>query len=148
MMNLQDIPKDYIFCPATNDTCPRAATCLRALALRALAGGNPKEWLVMRTLNPGYAQHPLKDCEYYRDSTPVRYAVGMMHMFDNIPLKQARELRRKVMGCFSCESYFYQSRKGERNITPAEQKSIENAFRAVGLSEAPQYDGSSDGYLW
>lgn len=58
-------------------------------------------------------------------------------MFEDLPLKQARIVRRQVMACFSCESYFYQSRKGERLITPDEQKAIEEVFHSAGVESLP-----------
>lgn len=30
----------------------------------------------------------------------------MMHLFDEVPVKQATEVRARVVGCFSCERYF------------------------------------------
>lgn len=147
MIPQQDIPKGYALCLSA-DACARHTTCLRALAAQALAESGQTEPAVVQAVNPNLGVSAGKSCPLYRDSHPVRYAWGMTHLFDDIPLKQARELRRKIMGCFSCETYFYQSRKGERPITPDEQKAITAAFRSTGLTDEPRYDRSSEGILW
>lgn len=148
MIQLQDIPKDYIHCPATADSCPRADTCLRALAARVLADSGSDTPNVIPTLNPNYALHPPKDCTFYRSSAPVRFARGMKRLFDDVPMRQGKLVRRRVMACFSCESYFYQSRKGERLITPAEQEAIARVFRSAGLSITPVFDSYENGIGW
>ncbi|WP_300814583.1 DUF6078 family protein [uncultured Bacteroides sp.] len=144
-----NMPKDYIYCPATDGTCPRAPHCLRAIAYRQLpateASAKPGP---IRIVHPACIVQAQDGCGYYRDSTPVRFARGMTTLFEDLPLKQARIVRRKVMACFSCESYFYQSRKGERLISPDEQKAIERAFRSAGVETAPQYDGYEEGFNW
>lgn len=144
-----NMPKDYIYCPAADGACPRAPQCLRAIAYRQLtateASAKPGP---IRIVHPACVARAADGCDYYRDSTPVRFARGMTNMFEDLPLKQARIVRRKVMTCFSCESYFYLSRKGERLITPAEQKAIRSAFRSAGVETAPQYDGYEEGVVW
>lgn len=144
-----NIPKDYIYCPAVDGVCPRAPQCLRAIAYRQLTATEaPAKPGPIRIVHPACVASAADGCEYYRDSTPVRFARGMTNMFEDLPLKQARIVRRKVMACFSCESYFYLSRKGERLITPAEQKAIRNAFRSAGVETAPQYDRYEEGVVW
>lgn len=144
-----DIPKDYIYCTATDGACPRAPHCLRAIAYRQLTATEaPAKLGPIRIVHPACVARAADGCDYYRDSTPVRFARGMTNMFEDLPLKQARIVRRKVMTCFSCESYFYLSRKGERLITPAEQKAIRSSFRSAGVETAPQYDGYEEGVVW
>lgn len=148
MIQLQDIPKDYIHCPATADSCPRADTCLHALAARVLADSGSDTPNVIPTLNPNYALHPPKNCTFYRSSAPVRFARGMKRLFDDVPMRQGKLVRRRVMACFSCERYFYYSRGGDRLITPKEQKAIANVFRKAGLPAAPKFDSYEEGILW
>jgi hypothetical protein len=70
----------------------------------------------------------------------VRYAKGITQLFEDLPLKQSRIVRLRVMQCFSCESYFYQSRKGKRLISPQEQEAIRNVFRSAGVVGEPKFD--------
>ena len=148
MIQLKDIPKDYLYCFATAEACPRCATCLHALAARLLTESGETQPTVIQSVNPNHAQHPPKDCKHYRDSTPVRFARGMSRLFDDVPMRQGKPLRRKVMACFSCERYFYYSRGGDRLITPKEQEGIARVFRETGISEAPKFDNYEDGILW
>lgn len=140
MIQLQDIPEHYTYCFAGKDVCPKAGTCLRAIAAQLQTESPNPQPATIRTVNALYVKQ-LPDpsaCSEYRDSKPVRYAKGMTKLFDELPLKHALSIRRKVMRyCFSCESYFYRSRKGTRLISPEEQQSIINVFRSTGLDITP-----------
>ncbi len=149
MISLQTMPPDYVLCPTTDAACPRAATCLRALAWRALAAGAAtSEWFYIRCLNPSYAANPPARCEHYRDSTPVHYARGMTRIFDDVPVRVEKTVRRRVMSCFSCRNYYFLSRKGERLIRPEEQEAIARVFRSCVPGLEPTYDGYVDDIYW
>ena len=150
MIYLQDIPKLYAYCFAGKDICPKAATCLRAIAAQLLTD-SPEEPLKMITsVNPVYVQRlPNPDsCLFYRDNKPVRYAKGMTQLFEDLSLKQARLIRLRVMSCFSCESYYYQSRRGNRLISPKEQEAIRNVFRSAGIANDPKFDQYQYSLAW
>lgn len=142
MISLQDIPKKYALCFAGKNTCPKAQTCLRAIAAQLLGESEGRPSPVIDTVNPIYIGRLAspEDCACYRSSEPARFAKGMTRLFDEIPLKQAHLIRMKVMRCFSCESVFYQSRKGTRLISPEEQEAILHVFRSAKLDITPQYD--------
>lgn len=145
---IDDIPHNYIYCYATDETCPQATRCLHAIAARLLQESGRETPLTIQSVNPNYVRQSASSCTLFRDSAPARFARGMTKLFEDIPLKQAQAVRRKVVACFSCESYFYLSRKGERLITPDEQKGIEKAFLSAGIETAPQYDGYVEGVVW
>ena len=148
-LRTDNIPKDYIYCTADSGACPRAGHCLRAIAYLLTTTAEPANSpATIRIVHPARIASAADRCDYYRDSTPVRFARGMTTLFEDIPLKQARIVRRKVMACFSCESYFYLSRKGKRLITPNEQKAIEKAFQSSGVASVPRYDGYEEGVDW
>ena len=141
MIYLQDIPKSFAYCFA-QDICPKANTCLRAIAAQILTESPEESAAIIETVNPVYVQrlpHP-DSCRFYRDNKPLRYAKGMTQLFEDLPLRQARLVRLRVMHCFSCESYFYQSRKGTRLISPEEQEKIRNVFRSAGVVSEPKFD--------
>ena len=124
-----NIPKDYIYCPAADGTCPRAPQCLRAIAYRQLTATEASDKPgPIRIVHPACVAHAQKGCDYYRDSTPVRFAQGMTKLFD--------------------ESYYFQSRKGERLITPKEQQDIANVFRRAGLKAEPEFDNYVEETYW
>ena len=143
MIYLQDIPKGYVHCFAGKNTCPKAATCLRAIAAQLLTESREPQPPTLNTVNTLYLEHlPTPSaCSLYRCNEPVRYAKGMTKLFEELPLKQAHLVRLRVMNCFSCESLFYHSRKGARLISPQEQQSILNVFRSTGLGITPKFDG-------
>lgn len=148
MHHFQDIPKTYIYCFADEQTCPKANTCLRALAGRLLVE-NPDVRHV-DTLSPYYIKNLPSpgDCEFYRSGHVVRFASGMTHLFDEVPHRVFGAVRSAVMNCFSCESYFYQCRKGERLITPNEQKRILDIFRRKVPGITPSFDRYEDKLDW
>lgn len=142
MIFLQDIPKDYVYCFAGKDTCPKAGTCLRAIAAKLLTESQEPQPHSLNTVNALYLEQ-LPDsslCTLYRSNEPVRYAKGMTQLFEELPLKQAHAVRLSVMRCFSCESIFYHSRKGARLISPQEQQAIIKVFRSTGLDITPKFD--------
>lgn len=144
-----NIPKDYIYCPAADGACPRIPHCLRAIAYRQLTATEaPTKSGPIRIVHPACVASAADGCEYYRDSTPVRFARGMTKLFDEIPHRLEADIRRRIMACFSCRSYYFQSRKGERLITPKEQQDIANVFRRAGLKAEPEFDNYVEETYW
>lgn len=143
MILQQDIPQGYAHCFAGKDSCSRADSCLRAIAARLLTESKEPPSQTVHTVNVFFLEQ-LTDrdaCPLYRSSEPRRYAKGMTHLFDELPLKQARVVRQKVVNSFSCERYFYHSRNGHRLISPKEQQKIAKVFRNTGLDLLPKFDG-------
>lgn len=144
-----NMPKDYIYCPVADEVCPRARHCLRALAYRMLPTmEQPAKPGPIRIVHPACQTTAKDGCEYYREDTPVRFARGMTKLFDDIPHRLEADMRRRIMACFSCRSYYFQSRKGERLITPQEQQSIANVFRRAGLEAGPIFDSYIEEVYW
>ncbi len=150
MIQLQDIPEHYTYCFAGKETCPQAATCLRAIAAQLLSESPDPQPATLHTVNALYIEQlpAPAACSQYRSNRPVRYAKGMTRLFDELPLKHSHSIRLKVMYCFSCESYFYRSRKGTRLISPQEQQAIINVFRNAKLNITPKFDEYRDEVDW
>jgi len=150
MIFLQNVPQGYEYCFVGADKCPKASTCLRAIAARLLSESEEPQPQSVRAVNPFYVSR-LSDfsaCSCYRSNELLRYARGMTRLLDEVPLKQASEIRLRVMRCFSCERYYYHSRKGGRLITPEEQQRIAGVFKAAGLDITPQFDSYEYGLAW
>lgn len=149
MIFLQDIPKGYAHCFAGKN-CPKAATCLRAIAAQLLTESQEPQPQTINTVNSLYTEQLTTpdSCSLYRSNEPVRYAKGMTHLFEEVPLKQAQLAHLRVANCFSCETYFYRSRKGTRLISPQEQQSIINVFRSTGLGITPKFDEYQYQVVW
>ncbi|WP_455967331.1 DUF6078 family protein [Bacteroides fluxus] len=150
MILLQDVPNGYDYCFAGKDKCPKAATCLRAIAAQLLSESEDEQPETVRAVNPFYVERlpDYSSCGRYRSSEPLRYAKGMSRLFDEIPLKQVSIVRLRVMGCFSCERYYYHCRKGERLITPEEQQRIVGVFNRAGIGTKPKFDSYEYGLAW
>lgn len=143
MILQQDIPHGYAHCFASKDNCPKAESCLRAIAARLLTESNEPQPQTIHTVNTMYLKQlppNSTSCALYRSCEPVRYAKGMAHLFDELPMKQAAGVRNRVIACFTCERYFYYSRKGNRLISPEEQRRIAHVFRSTGLGMTPKFD--------
>ncbi|MEG1563282.1 MAG: DUF6078 family protein [Bacteroides sp.] len=144
MILQQDIPHDYVYCFAGKGKCQKADSCLRAIAARLLAESKDPQPQTVNQVNVLFLEQLPADyspCPLYRSCEPARYAKGMTRLFDELPLKLAATVRKRVIRCFSCERYFYHSRKGDRLIPLDEQRKIANVFRSTGLGITPVYDG-------
>lgn len=150
MILLQDVPHGYEYCFAGKDKCPKATTCLRAIAAQLLSESEDEQPQSVNAVNPFYVERLSEEASRtcYRPNAPLRYAKGMTHLFDEVPLKLASTLRLGVMGCFSCERYYYHCRKGERLITPEEQRRIARVFKAAGIETKPKFDSYEYGLAW
>ena len=140
MILLQDVPDGYEYCFAGNGKCPKASSCLRAIAAQLLSESEAPQPQSVRAVNPFYvgSLSGSSTCARYRSSEQLHYARGMTHLFDEVPTKLLFTVRHRVMGCFSCERYYYHCRKGERPISPEEQQRIARVFKAVGISTKPR----------
>ena len=142
MILLQDVPDGYEYCFAGNGKCPKASSCLRAIAAQLLSESEAPQPQSVRAVNPFYVSSlsGSSTCARYRSSEQLHYARGMTRLFDEVPTKLLFTVRHRVMGCFSCERYYYHCRKGERPISPEEQQRIARVFNAVGIGTKPKFD--------
>lgn len=144
MITQHDVPANYAHCFAGKDFCPKANSCLRAIAAQLLIQSKEPPPRTVQTVYASYVEQ-LTDpasCPLYRPCEPVRYAKGMTHIFDELPLKQAPIARSKVVNyCFSCERYYYYSRNGSRLISLDEQQKIAHVFRKIAPDLTPKFDG-------
>lgn len=150
MILQQDIPSGYAHCFAGKDSCPKTSSCLRAIAAKLVTESRETQSQTLNMVNDLYLKQltDLASCPLYRSCEPLRYAKGMIRLFDELPVKDAASVRQRVIGCFSCERYFYHSRKGDRLITPDEQRRIAQVFRATGLGLTPKFDGYEYAVNW
>lgn len=150
MILLQDVPHGYEYCFAGQEKCPKATTCLRAIAAKLLSESEDGQPQSIHAVNPCYVGRlsDMSSCARYRSNELLHYAKGMSRLFDEIPLKQVSIVRLRVMECFSCERYYYHCRKGERLITPEEQQRIVRVFKAAGIEAKPKFDSYEYRLAW
>lgn len=136
-----EAPHDYPIC--LNRQCPKASTCLRQLVEQEVAD-SVRFWTV---ISPKHLATISGDCPYYRPNTKVRFAKGFMNILDNMPHKQMANAISLLIGHFSQRTY-YRIRKGERLLSPAEQKEVMNIFRYCGVTGNPEFDAYVEDIEW
>lgn len=148
MINQQDVPSGFLLCFADKEKCQNSGSCLRRLvaSLPLDAGRNPVATVVdpryVDTLGGG------QDCMYYCTSKPMKCKRGMTHMFDDVPARLLKEVRKAVELCFSNRHYYFDAKKGLRSIIPEEQERIAAAFKKLCPGIEPHYDSEEEIIVW
>lgn len=76
MILLQDVPDGYEYCFAGNGKCPKASSCLRAIAAQLLSESEAPQPQSVRAVNPFYvgSLSGSSTCARYRSSEQLHYA--------------------------------------------------------------------------
>ena len=135
------MPKTYRLCVKTD--CPRAAECLRNIALAMVS---PDE-LSIQVINPVYLSTIEGDCPMFRSAEKLRYARGFVRMLSELTVSQANVLRQTLEHDFGHTRYF-RLRAGERLIDPATQEHIRHAMVQIGVTNLPDFDAYVEEYDW
>ena len=96
-MKTEDIPYDYTYCYATDEQCTQTGHCLRRHAAK-MNEEQPEPYSVVSCVTPTYVAKVAtgKPCKHYRSDTPLRYARGMNHLFDDVPQIGRASCRERV----------------------------------------------------
>ena len=136
-----DIPTSYLLC--MKQDCPKATTCLRRIAEQQI-GDEVKLWHV---ISPKYQEKQTDRCAYFRPADKLTYALGFIGMLDRMPYKLMQEAICKLMRRFGRRTY-YRVRKGERPLSPYEQKSMLNILKQCGINDPGKFDAYFEAYDW
>lgn len=141
-------PFDYSLVPYTfglcaAEDCPRAATCLRRIAMDHA----PADRVFLSIMNPNRLKAMKGACDHYCSDKKVRYARGFMRTLNAIPVGVASTFRYRMIEYMGRKNY-YLKRKGEANITPAEQKRIQDTAKAFGVVLDNYFDSYVEDYSW
>ena len=129
--------------PCLIHECPLHETCLHWLTGQYYGG----ETHIVTCVNPYYPTVNSLQCSMYQKDDIVKYAVGMMHIFDEVPFPIARTTKKRLINIFS-RKRFYEYRNGVRPIPPHEQQKIARVFQEEGWQGEIRYDGWKEDYLW
>jgi hypothetical protein len=129
--------------PCFIQECPLHETCLHWLTGQYYGG----ETHIVTCVNPYYPTVNSLQCSMYQKDDIVKYAVGMMHIFDDVPFPIARATKKRLINLFS-RKRFYEYRNGVRPIPPYEQQKIARVFQEEGWQGEIRYDGWKEDYLW
>ena len=125
-ISFTQVPFDYPLC--LNGQCPKAATCLRLLAMQSM----PTEKDYWKIISPKRLATVKGECPFYLNSLPYN--------------KRGIAIANLIAG-FGQRTY-YRARKGERLLLPEEQQSVLNVFRHLDAGMATEFDSYAEGYLW
>ena len=135
------MPKTYRLCVKTD--CPRAAECLRSIALAMVS---PDEQSI-QIVNPAYLATIEGDCSVFRSAEKVRYARGFVKMLSGLTVTQANLLRQTLEHDFGHARYL-RLRAGERLMDVATQEHIRQAMVRIGITDLPDFDAYVEEYDW
>lgn len=135
------VPYNYQLC--LNKECPQANSCLRQLVEQSM----PSDIQSWNIISPKYLATLKGTCPHYRSSTKVRLAKGFAKLLDSLPHKQMQAAIAQLLAYFGRRTY-YRVRKGERLLSPSEQKVMLNILKNCGISHHKEFDAYLEEYDW
>ena len=133
----------YAFGMCAAEKCPRAATCLRRIALEHA----PVEQVFLSIMNPNLLKVMKGECDYYCSDKKVRYAHGFMRTINALTVRMADSFRYRMIEYMGRKNY-YLKRRGDLNLTPVEQKRVIAVAKELGVVLEEYFDGYVEGYNW
>lgn len=125
------------------DTCPLHEQCLRWL-VGCHADTAPLSHVAVNPRNPKMGR---EDCPMYREKKRVVMKRGLTQMYHEMPGYMEHDIRHALIHLFTRKAYF-QMRRGDRLITPAEQQQIADTCRRHGWTAPIVYDAEEEAYYW
>lgn len=136
-----DFPYEYAVCAPRAD-CPKREQCLRASAYEGVLARGLQNIMVINPLIPVSEQ----GCKAFADNTPVLFAHGITHLYDELPHHAVQSLKHHLLAYFGKTTYYRIYRK-ERYITVREQAYIRDSFVRAGFSpDLIRYDAMARVY--
>lgn len=138
--NYNDVPNLFLHCQ--NAGCPLSDSCLRFQAALYL----PADRSTLSIVNPAFvATQPT--CAYFLSCDKARYALGITHLFNNLPHYKAVSVKKMVYNYLG-RGLYYRIRNKERMLSPKEQANIKQLFLKEGIEEDPVFDQYIEQYVW
>lgn len=129
-ISFTQVPFDYPLC--LNGQCPKAATCLRQLAMQSM----PTEKDYWKIISPKRLATVKGECPFYRSSQKARYAKGFMNMLNSLPYNKRGIAIANLIAGFGQRTYY----RARQRRTPAAPR------RATIRTERLQTSGCRHGY--
>ena len=126
-----------------SQSCPKREHCLRSI----LKDYVPEQYLVATVVNLRNPKMQSKDCPQYCPDEPVRMPLGLTHMYDDIPSRQARAIKQHLIALFSRKRY-YEYHSAKRPIPPAIEATIRQTLLTFDWKQEPTFDDYVEEYLW
>ena len=147
MVTEQEIFKEkaldgYIVCYAGE--CPLKEQCLHWKVGQQM----PDTRSCYHCVNLHYQGVGTKDCSLFRKDEKVKFAKGMLHIFNSDMPRRVEPFVRNNIINRHCRTYYYEYRKGERLMSPAIQDEIRDLFLQAGWNEEVHFDSYIEDYEW
>lgn len=143
-INFSQVPHQYTLC--LRRECAKAGTCLRQLAEQCVPA-DIQHWTIISPKYLATLSDTGDDCPHYRSSAKVRFAKGFIQILENLPYRQMQTVVSRLTGAFGQRTY-YRVRKGERLLSPAEQKRLLQILKKCGVPLPQQFDAYEEYYDW
>ena len=140
-IDFEKVPHNYAMC--LNAQCALSSTCLRYLAAESV----PDTLITCNIISPKYLANTKGKCPQYRSSQKVIYAKGFLRMLGDIPLKQVKKVQGELITLLGQRTY-YRCRKGERLLSPTEQKQIKSIVHQCDISTPIDFDSYEEDSDW
>jgi len=123
--------------------CPLHHECLRWLV-----GQYTDTKLISQiSINPLNPKMGREDCEMFRKNQRVVMKRGLTHLYDDMPARIEKRIRQLLIQFWGRKKYF-ETRKGERLITPEMQDDVVDACRHHGWAGPIVFDGEEEDWIW
>ena len=86
-------------------------------------------------------------CDYYCSNEKVLYAKGFMRTVNALTVRVADTFRYRMISYLGRKNY-YLKRKGELNLTPAEQQQVIAIAKSLGVIQKEYFDSYIEEYNW
>ena len=124
--------------------CPLRTQCLRWQVGQHVPNTNS----TYNCVNPHFEGVATDNCPMYRSDQKVRFAKGMLHIFNGDMPKRVEPAVRYGVIRLTNRTYYFEYRNGSRLIPPALQEAIRDLFRENGWTEDVQFGGYVEDYDW
>ncbi|MBR6590696.1 MAG: hypothetical protein IKK67_09615 [Bacteroidaceae bacterium] len=140
-IDLTNMPDTFCMCNVNG--CPQAERCLRQTVYDAFEG----EYAFIRTVNQKWFDRQKGTCKHFLSNEKLRLPRGFIRTINLIPTGKIGQFRTMAMSKLGFRRY-YQARKGEVLLTPAEAKEIVALAKKCGVEQEEYFDGYEETYLW
>ena len=83
----------------------------------------------------------------FRKNQRVVMKRGLTHLYDDMPARIEKRIRQLLIQFWGRKKYF-ETRKGERLITPEMQEDVVDACRHHGWEGPIVFDGEEEDWIW
>jgi hypothetical protein len=133
----------YYYRHCFNQRCAKCEACLRYQAAQHCASRRETIFVI----NPALIPADTDACPHFHPIRRVRVAWGVRQIVDNIPFKDAKEIKKDIIDHFG-EGGFYRRQRKESGLTPKDQDAIRKFFHRKGYTEEPVYEYYTDDFDW